>query len=155
MASLSSASKRRALDVLNAKRLRKLVDICDARPDDRRLRDDLIRSLADGRRVDFTVVVNELKRTELKAMCEALDLDPVAKTKSLLVDRILGGEGGWGRNDRGAGVAGFFRRYDVGLCRGGSRMHPASHQREASCCSPCYTRSVCLRAVQTGHPDES
>ncbi len=59
--------------------------------------DELRDLLASSKRAKLErLVTADLKLDQLKAICEACDLDPVGKEKQLLVDRILtaGGRGG-------------------------------------------------------------
>ncbi|HKY35320.1 MAG TPA: ATP-binding protein [Polyangiaceae bacterium] len=90
---LPSTKKRIALDELKAERLRELVRELDVDATSYRDRDALIDALADGRRIDFSVILSRLSRDELRAMCEALGFDVQARDKSVLVDRILRGDG--------------------------------------------------------------
>ncbi|MCA9524412.1 MAG: N-6 DNA methylase, partial [Myxococcales bacterium] len=77
-----------------ANRLRDLVDEFGLEPTDRRARESLVEVLADGRRIDFAVVVNALTIRELRDICEALHLFGGGRAKPPLVERILaaGGE---------------------------------------------------------------
>jgi len=90
MGSVTATEKRQAFATLPAGRLRELADRCDLKVADRRSRDDLLGALADGRRLDFATVLEQLSRNELKAMCAALGLDDSGREKALLVARLLG-----------------------------------------------------------------
>lgn len=85
--------RKLALRVLDANRLRDLVDAAKLTVADRRSRDLLIGALADARRVDLASVMGLLSRDELKAMCRALDLPDDGRDKSPIVERLLGGPG--------------------------------------------------------------
>ncbi len=92
MGALTAAKKRDALEALTTERLRELAWDLYIHVEDRRVRDQLIHGLADGRRIAFEVVLEELKRTELKAMCRELGLDDGGRRKSRIIERILTGE---------------------------------------------------------------
>ncbi len=76
--------------MLTAPRLRDLLETFGLEADDRRSRDSLIDTLADGRRIDFERVLEELKRTELQEICDELGVDRGGRKKAHLVARILG-----------------------------------------------------------------
>ncbi len=90
--SLTSSKKRQVLEVLTTERLRELAYELYITVSDHRVRDQLIQGLADGRRVDFGMVLEELKRDELKAMCRELGLDDGGRSKAPIIERILSGE---------------------------------------------------------------
>ncbi len=92
MPALNAARKRQALEALAAGRLKDLVKQYQLEVDDLRQRELLVEALADGRRVDFAALLDDLKRDELKAMCSALELDDSGKKKEVLVERLLNGE---------------------------------------------------------------
>lgn len=83
--------RKLALRVLEANRLRDLVEAANLTVADRRSRDLLIGALADARRVDLRSVIGLLSRDELKAMCRALDLPDDGRDKAPIVERLLGG----------------------------------------------------------------
>lgn len=87
--SISAAKKRECLDVLKADRLRDLVRVLEIEVDNYKNRESLISALADGRRVDFRVLLGELSREELKGMCAALGFSPTGKEKGVLIERLL------------------------------------------------------------------
>ncbi len=89
----SSNQKKRALAVIPAGRLREVVDAFGFDVSDRRSRDLLVTALADGRRLDFGLLLEELKRSELQKMCAELGLDRTGRKKSLLVARLLSEDG--------------------------------------------------------------
>ena len=87
---LKSKQRKRALAVLSAPRLRELLDMFGLDVEDRRSRDLLVAALADGRRMDFTWLLDEMKRSELQEMCDELGLDRSGREKAILVARLLG-----------------------------------------------------------------
>lgn len=92
--SLANIQNRKlALRVLDAARLRELLDLVDLKVADRRARDGLIQALADARRVAFPVVLGHLTRDELKAMCRALGLGDEGKEKAGIIARLIGEDG--------------------------------------------------------------
>lgn len=93
MGPLTKSQKRHALDALGVDRLRWLARAFDFELDDTRRRDPLLDVLSDGRRIDFEVILDELKRDELKAMCRAVELEDGGREKNLLVARLLGQDG--------------------------------------------------------------
>ncbi len=64
MGPLTKSQKRRALDALGVERLRWLIRAFEF--EGARRRDPLLDVLSDGRRIDFEVILGELKRDELK-----------------------------------------------------------------------------------------
>ncbi len=89
--SLTAANKKRALEALKVDRLRELAWDLYLHVDDRRSREQLVKALADGRRIDFGVVLERLSRDELKSLCRTLELDDGGRAKDAIIDRILGG----------------------------------------------------------------
>lgn len=83
---LTPAQRGRAFKDLPAARLRALVEQLDLHPKDRRSKERLIEALAD----DLPRVLAQLKRDELKEMCEALGLDASGKEKDKIMRRLLG-----------------------------------------------------------------
>lgn len=90
MGMLTARHKRACLETLAAARLRELVDAVAVEPASRRDKSELVAALADGRRVDFRSVLELLKIAELKAACQALELDAHGRVKVELVERIVG-----------------------------------------------------------------
>ncbi|MDC0740958.1 N-6 DNA methylase [Polyangium mundeleinium] len=86
MLPLTPARKRTALDALPVARLRELVTALGVDTPDRRSKDGLLHALEEP----FLGVLVQLKRDELKAMCEALGLDTSGKVKDEIIQRILG-----------------------------------------------------------------
>jgi hypothetical protein len=86
---LIPARKRVALELLKAERLRDLVRELDLTADNYRDRGSLISVLADGRRVDFTRVLERLSRDELKDLCGALGLPTTGREKDGLISRLM------------------------------------------------------------------
>ena len=85
--------RKLALRVLDAARLRELVDHANLTVTDRRSRDALVLGLADARRIEFTSLVSRLTRDELKAMCRALGLPDDGREKAPIVERLMGTSG--------------------------------------------------------------
>lgn len=83
--------RKAALRVLDAGRLRELVDHAGLVVTDRRARDGLVQALADARRVDLSSLVGKLSRDELKAMCRALGLPEDGREKAPLIARLMTG----------------------------------------------------------------
>jgi type I restriction enzyme M protein len=86
---LTADHKRTALEALTAGRLRQIVQSLDVAVSDLRSRAVLVDALADGRRTEFSAVVETLSRDELKALCRALGLGDTGREKQRLIDRIL------------------------------------------------------------------
>src|SRR6266852_581740 len=89
---LGAAKKRAALDVLQAERLRELARSFDIGVESYRDRDALIDGLADGRRLSFEHILEQLSRDELKSMCATLGLDDTGREKDSLINRLLRGQ---------------------------------------------------------------
>jgi len=90
METFPAAKKRACLDPLSAARLRDLVDVVGVVPASRRKKSDLIAALADGRKVGFERVLEALKVSELRDVCEVLNLDNGGRTKEALLRHVLG-----------------------------------------------------------------
>jgi type I restriction enzyme M protein len=86
MIPLTPLRKRAALGVLPAPRLRRLLDDLGIEAADRKSKEGLTGALEEH----FLGVLVQLKRDELKAMCEALGLDASGKAKDELMERIVG-----------------------------------------------------------------
>lgn len=86
---MTPSEKKRALAVLDANRLRELVDELAVDVASRKHREHLIDALADGRRLDFAELLAKVQRDELKAMCRALGLPDDGREKMLLITRLL------------------------------------------------------------------
>jgi hypothetical protein len=85
--------RSQAFRVLDANRLRELVDLAKLTVSDRRSRDVLIQALADGRRIELATLVGHLSREELKAMCRALGLPDDGREKAVIIERLMGPAG--------------------------------------------------------------
>jgi type I restriction enzyme M protein len=85
MTMLSHLRERAALGVLPAPRLRHLLDELGVEAADRKSKDGLSGALGSH----FLSVLVQLKRDELKAMCEALGLDTSGKVKDEIMERIV------------------------------------------------------------------
>jgi hypothetical protein len=90
MTPASIHGRRLALRVLDANRLRELVDSASLSVVDRRSRELLIQALADARGIAFSALLGLLTRDELKAMCRAIDLPDDGREKAPIVLRLLG-----------------------------------------------------------------
>ena len=86
----------RKRDVLEALKRDELVDAAD-RFDvpvrDRRVRDDLIESLAASRKAGLAGILEGLSRDRLKEICRALDLDDSGREKAMIIARLAGQDG--------------------------------------------------------------
>lgn len=82
--------RKHALRVLDANRLRELLDAANLTVADKRSRDLLIGALSDARRVELSTVMGLLSRDELKAMCRALELPDDGRDKAPIIARLLG-----------------------------------------------------------------
>lgn len=88
-ARLSPKDRRLVLAQLSRERLAELTARLELPVTDRRSSDAHIDAIVRKRSVDFRAVLEELRRDELQAACEALGLDPGGREKVKLVDRIL------------------------------------------------------------------
>lgn len=88
---LPARYRRRALGALDRARLQDLCDRYELDVQDRRANDSYIAALIRARRLDFAEVLGQLKREELQAICDALDLFRGGRAKEVLVERILAG----------------------------------------------------------------
>ncbi|MDP1822763.1 MAG: N-6 DNA methylase [Archangium sp.] len=82
--------RRQILENLGRERLSALTLEHGLKVDDRRVLDQHVDALVRAPALDFPQLLAQLKREELQAICEALDLDRSGKEKSVLVARILG-----------------------------------------------------------------
>jgi SAM-dependent methyltransferase len=93
---------RSALDELTKARLLELagrfgIEIAAARP-----KPQVVDALASSRRTNLDQLLKAMKLEELKTICRAHGLDGTAREKQVLIDRILGVEGG-AEPDAGSG----------------------------------------------------
>lgn len=82
---LSARDRRVALEQLSRDRLIEISDIFELDVGDRRVVANHIDTIIRSRRVDFSEALALLGRDELKAICEALELDPGGREKQALV----------------------------------------------------------------------
>lgn len=87
---LSARDRRTILLQLSRDRLGELTTRFELEVEDRRSIDAHVDAIVRKRALDFTAVLNVLKREELQAACEALGLDSSGREKAVLVERLLG-----------------------------------------------------------------
>jgi adenine-specific DNA-methyltransferase len=104
---LSARDRRTILLQLSRDRLGELTTRFELEVEDRRSIDAHVDAIVRKRTLDFTVVLNVLKREELQAACEALGLDSSGREKAVLVERILERATNGATDDAGAGEAPF------------------------------------------------
>lgn len=85
-------TQRDALDTLTRARLAELVRGFEVDAPARAAKGELVDALARSRRASFERILQALKLAELKKICRATDLSPTARTKAILVERLLGRE---------------------------------------------------------------
>jgi len=85
-------TKRSSLQTLTRARLLKLAESHEVSVSSRAKHDELVDALVAARSVSFQQVLDPLKRDELKAICDAHDLDRSGRSKAPIVARILGQE---------------------------------------------------------------
>ena len=83
-------TKRTILANLTTPELRNAVDEHDLHVDDRRVRIQLVDALARSRNARIDLILLNLKRVRLKALCRALDLDDSGREKAQIVARLVG-----------------------------------------------------------------
>jgi type I restriction enzyme M protein len=83
-------SKRDVLDQLKRDELLDAVDQLGLEVRDRRVRGELIETLAASRKAPLAEILGALPRTRLKEICRALDLDDAGREKALIVERLAG-----------------------------------------------------------------
>ena len=83
-------TKRTILANLTTPELRNAVDECDLHVDDRRVRVQLVDTLARSRSARIDSILLNLKRVRLKALCRALDVDDSGREKAQIVARLFG-----------------------------------------------------------------
>ena len=84
-------TKRSILNNLTTRELRTAVDDYELVVDDRRVRGQLIDTLARSRRAGVDAILQVLKRDRLKEMCRELDLNDSGREKAEIVARIIRG----------------------------------------------------------------
>ena len=93
-AALPAKTRRAALEVLSRDRLAAMSAKFDLTVEDRRAQAAHVDAIVRARSLDFGEVLRQLSRDELKAICDALGLDPSGKEKEAIVQRILGNQDG-------------------------------------------------------------
>ncbi len=93
-AALPAKTRRAALEVLSRDRLAAISAKFDLTVEDRRAQAAHVDAIVRARSLDFGEVLRQLSRDELKAICDALGLDPSGKEKEAIVQRILGNQDG-------------------------------------------------------------
>src|SRR5689334_5016004 len=91
---LSVRQRRSALEALSRERLTRITRRYDLRVADRRSATSHVDAIVRAKGVDFADVLGLLGRDELKAVCEALELDTSGREKQTLLDRVLGRSNG-------------------------------------------------------------
>lgn len=86
---LTSKDRRTILEQLTRDRLSELTTRLNLDVVDRRSTDTHIDAIVQKRSLDFSLVLDHLKREELQAACEALGLESGGREKGKLVERIL------------------------------------------------------------------
>ncbi len=82
--------QRQALDTLTKARLLEVAELFELEAPARLRKDEFVEFLARSRRASFEKILGELKRDELKAICQAAGLDDGGRAKAVIADRILG-----------------------------------------------------------------
>ena len=85
-------TKRTALEALKRPRLLELSKAHDLDVSSRAKHEELVDALVSARAVSFEEVLSPLSRDELKAICDAHEMDRSGKAKAPIVARILGRE---------------------------------------------------------------
>jgi adenine-specific DNA-methyltransferase len=86
---LSPRTRRTILSHLGRDRLAEITSRFDLYVQDRRSGDSHIDAIVQKRSLDFTLVLDLLKREELQVACEELGLDTSGREKAKLVERLL------------------------------------------------------------------
>lgn len=89
---MARPTKRSALETLTRARLLELANGHDLEVSSRAKHDELVDALVGSRSVGFEEVLAGLSRDELKAICDAHEMDRSGKAKAPIVARILGRE---------------------------------------------------------------
>ena len=90
---MARPTKRSSLQTLTRARLLELAETYEVAVSGRAKHDELVDALVAARSVSFEQVLDPLKRDELKAICDAHELDRSGRSKAPIVARILGQEG--------------------------------------------------------------
>src|SRR6267378_3420106 len=105
MPDLLPKTSRAALEVLPRDRLAAIADRFNLTVEDRRSHAAHVDAIIRARSVDFADLLRLLSRDDLKAICEALDLDTAGKEKEPIIQRILGVGAGESQQATSAAVA--------------------------------------------------
>jgi len=103
---LSARQRRAALEALSRERLARITDHYELEVADRRSAASHVDAIVRAGRTDFAKVLGLLGRDELKAVCQALGLDPGGRDKQTLLDRVLGRSNGAAAGSRDPVVSG-------------------------------------------------
>ncbi len=90
MPDLPAKVRRAALEALGRDSLANITAKFNVAVQDRRAAAAHVDALMRSRTVEFPALLGELQRDDLKAICEALGIEPSGREKSVLVNRILG-----------------------------------------------------------------
>src|SRR4051812_47763429 len=88
-APLTSRDRRVVLQQLSRDRLAELTKAFELDVEDRRSSDSHVDAIIRKRSLDFTRLLELLRRDELQAACDALGFDSGGREKTKLVERIL------------------------------------------------------------------
>lgn len=83
-------SKRDVLEQLKRDELLAALDRLELEVRDRRVRGDIVDTLASSRKAALADLLEDLPRTRLKEICRALSLDDSGREKAVLVARLIG-----------------------------------------------------------------
>lgn len=85
--------KREVLSLLNREELQSLVGKYDLDVADRRVKDNLVEALARSKKAKLSEILETLPRDTLKEISRTFDLDDSGREKSVLIERIISGDG--------------------------------------------------------------
>ena len=105
MPDLPAKVRRAALEALGRDSLANLTTKFNLAVQDRRAAAAHVDALMRSRTVEFPALLGELQRDDLKAICEAIGLDPSGREKEGLVQRILADPGAAPAPGNGASAA--------------------------------------------------
>jgi type I restriction enzyme M protein len=80
--------KRDVLAALTRDELSEAVDRFELTPDDRRVKDQLVETLAASHKATLPAVLEAFSRDRLKELCRTLDLDDGGREKAILIERM-------------------------------------------------------------------
>jgi type I restriction enzyme M protein len=86
------ASKRQVLEALTRSELIVAVDRFDLEVEDRRVKEQLVETIARSHRAALAEVLADCSRDRLKELCTVLGLDDSGREKALLVERLVTGK---------------------------------------------------------------